>query len=300
MALLCKILNSPEYWKKIMDVLGFEPRTDRLLASSAAKPHLWLRAPSALSRLNWKKINSVSAVIFASMFVLQKSNGRSGIRTQDRPVMSRLLWPGWAKRPYTCQNCSKNNNFWQVYLTVIGYSNLWGEPLGHQLSNIPKNIQTISEPYPLQTNPERAKRTFQKVSASASPNMGMPYPDGGGSYEQVPLRSITRTGALVLPHSFPCYCFSIPKPATDRRENASLTWLICDWPTDNHWNLVTTPAKPGSYQRLAAASSRGQIRLAGLTLSLYPLLRGLPLRNILCNNFCCCWHLPAFLSGTRP
>ena len=38
-------------------------------------------------------------------------------------------------------------------------------------------------------------------------------------------------------------------------------------------------------------------RLAGLTLSLYPLLRGLPLKNILCNNFCCCWHLPAFSIG---
>lgn len=168
-----------------MDALGFEPRTDRLLASSAAKPHHWLLTPSALSR---------------------------------------LLWPGWAKRPYTCQNCSKNNNFWQVYLTVIGYSNLWGEPLGHQLSNIPKSIQTISEPYPLQTNPERAKRTFQKISASASPNMGMPYPDGGSSYEQVPLRSITRTGALVLPHSFPCYCFFDTK-ACNGQERERLSYL---------------------------------------------------------------------------
>ena len=61
--------------------------------------------------------------------------------------------------------------------------------------------------------------------------------------------------------------------------------LICvgDWPTGN--------------QRLTAASSRGQIRLAGLTLSLYPLLWGLPLKNILCNNFCCCGHLPAFSIG---
>ena len=193
-----------------------------------------------------------------------KNSGRSGVRTQDRPVMSRLLWPGWAKRPYTCQNCSKNNNFWQVYLTVIGYSNLWGEPLGHQLSNIPKNIQTISEPYPLQTNPERAKRTFQKISASASPNMGMPYPDGGGSYEQIPLRSITRTGALVLPHSFPCYCFSIPKPATGRRENVSLTWLIYNMlknsPTESFFQKFflfflsggLMPAKPDKHQHSAS------------------------------------------------
>ena len=56
--------------------------------------------------------------------------------------------------------------------------------------------------------------------------MGMPYPDDGGSYEQVPLRGVTRARALILPHSFACYCFSIPKPAMCRRENVSLTWLI--------------------------------------------------------------------------
>ena len=106
---------------------------------------------------------------------------------------------------------------------------LWAgcsEPLSHQLPNIPKNIQTISEPYLLQTNPEWARRTFQRVSASANPNIGMPYPDGGGSYGQVPLCSITRARALILPHSFACYCFLIPKPATGRGENVSLTWLI--------------------------------------------------------------------------
>ena len=113
-----------------------------------------------------------------------------------------------------------------MYFTVIGCSDRWGEPLSHQLPNIPKNIQTISEPYPLQTNPEWARRTFQRVSASANPNMCMLYPDGGGSYEQVSLCSITRARALILPHSFACYCFSIPKPATGRGENVSLTWLI--------------------------------------------------------------------------
>lgn len=78
-------IEQPGVLKKIMDALGFEPRTDRLLASSAAKPHLWLRAPSALSR---------------------------------------LLWPGWAKRPKILVKAVAKEQLWQVYPTVLNWL-LW-------------------------------------------------------------------------------------------------------------------------------------------------------------------------------
>ena len=112
--------------------------------------------------------------------------------------------------------------------------------------------------------------TFQRVSASANPNMGMPYPDDGGSYEQVPLRGVTRARALILPHSFACYCFSIPKPAMCRRENVSLTWLIYNmlknFPTESFFQNFLyfflflpgglTPAKSCKHQHSASKRNR--------------------------------------------
>ena len=79
--------------KKVMDALGFEPRTDRLLISSAAS-----RIPD-FARLRrwagWVENDKFSFYrqSFATYLLYKKGNGRSGARTQDRPVMSRLLWP---------------------------------------------------------------------------------------------------------------------------------------------------------------------------------------------------------------
>ena len=82
----------------------------------------------------------------------------------------------------------------------------------------------------------------------------------------------------------------------------SLFLFIFSWLTDGQPEVDNSPALPESlpdsvslqWPRLLREAGK---RLAGLTLSLYPLLRGLPLKNILCNNFCCCWHLPVFSIG---
>ena len=49
---------------------------------------------------------------------------------------------------------------------------------------------------------------------------------------------------------------------------------------------------------MTAASSRGQIRLAGLTLSLYPLLWELPLKNMLSTIFAVADTSPLFIGYT--
>ena len=54
------------------------------------KPHPWLRTPSALSRLHWKNRFSLYRQSL-QICLFSKKSGRSGARTQDRPVMSRLL-----------------------------------------------------------------------------------------------------------------------------------------------------------------------------------------------------------------
>ena len=130
-----------------VDVLRLEPRTVRLLAKSALLTHLWLRMPSALSRMlvilqrkepadmkrqlilekreKWTLWDSnpgpsgylpnllthfwlrMPSALSRMLTILQrkepvcrkhqlihekkKRSGRSGTRTQDRPVMSRML-----------------------------------------------------------------------------------------------------------------------------------------------------------------------------------------------------------------
>ena len=77
-----------------VDALRLEPRTVRLLAKSALLTHLWLRMPSALSRmlviLQRKEPADMKRQLIHEK---KKRSGRSGTRTQDRPVMSRMLWP---------------------------------------------------------------------------------------------------------------------------------------------------------------------------------------------------------------
>lgn len=81
-----------------------------------------------------------------------------------------------------------------------------------------------------------------------------------------------------------------------------LSIYVIQWLTDGQPEIDNSPALPESLPDSVSLQwpwllREAEKRLAGLTLSLYPLLRGLPLKNILCNNFCCCWRLPAFSIG---
>lgn len=75
-----------------VDALELEPRTVRLLTKSALLTHLWLRMPSALSRM-LTILQRKEPVCRKHQLIHEKKkrSGRSGTRTQDRPVMSRML-----------------------------------------------------------------------------------------------------------------------------------------------------------------------------------------------------------------
>ena len=83
--------------------------------------HLWLRMPSALSRM-LAILQRKEPADMKRQLILEKKkrSGRSGARTQDRPVMSRMLWPTELSVQdviiFNCyQNCKKG-------LITPGYS----------------------------------------------------------------------------------------------------------------------------------------------------------------------------------
>ena len=73
-----------------------------------------------------------------------------------------------------------------------------------------------------------------------------------------------------------------------------------DWPTGNHWNLVTTPAKPGSYQlpsdRRTTKVGRGFLRPSIIHIQ-YIRKNGVR-NNVKRNNNCirnCFWNTDYFM-----